>query len=138
MGDPNRRGGQIVLKDCKRHGRKYTGTMCQQCIPSCSGGDSMYKRVPHTWKKAGHKNQKLKCTGCRAIVVVRGRLFDIRRLPRGLVSEKLKDCCPCSMHDLWDVWDNEDSSFTIRCWHCDLRIKIDGFGFEITGGWKHE
>ncbi len=136
MGDP-KCGGQIVMKDCKRHGRKHTGTMCPQCIPSCIGERPPDVRTEHEWKKTPHKNQKLKCAKCGAIVVVRGLLFDITRLPRGLVSEKLPACSPGRMHE-WDVLDNKDSSFTVGCPRCGKCVRIDGFGFEITKGWRHE
>ncbi|MDE0267355.1 MAG: hypothetical protein OXK17_10170 [Thaumarchaeota archaeon] len=132
MGDP-KCGGQTVLKRCTRHGRKYMSNLCPQCMPSCIGERPPDVRTAHEWKKTPHKNQKLKCAKCGAIVVVRGVMFDITRLPRGLVSEKLPACRPGRVHE-WDVLDNKDSSFTIRCMHCDLCIRIDGFGFEINGG----
>lgn len=131
MKDPPCRG-QAAMKRCARHGRGYAGSMCPQCVPSCAGEDCP-NRVPHAWKKTAHKNQKLKCAGCGAIVVLRGMLLTINRLPRGLVSERLPACRPGRMHG-WDVPDSRDGPFTAGCRRCGTRVRVDGYGFEVVRG----
>ena len=121
-------GGQIVLKDCRRHGRRHTGLLCPQCIVSCIGGDDVQTRVPHEWQKddacRSDRVQKLTCAKCGAGVSVSHGLLGIAGLPHNAVMrETLQGCCPCSDHDIWDVWEHTTASS--RCGACTATCASD-------------